>query len=128
MIRTYARVAAVALLAYSVAGFFILGWGLLPTFYHAGVGLLFAVAGFYPRNGKTVGMMVGGLGVLLIAVKIPTILTPLLWGAHPQHGPIEITCLVVGITSILAAQYLPDGRRQRSRSLSSDRDGSSGGA
>ncbi len=120
MIRTYARIVAVALVAYSAVGFFILGWGLLPTFYHAGVGLLFAFAGFYQRNGKTVGMMVGGLGVLLLVVKAPMILAPLLWGAHPQHGPIEITCLVVGIASILAARYLP-GDTQRSEAQEEER-------
>ncbi len=54
--------------------------------------------------------MVGGLGVLLVVVKAITIATPLTWGGPAKHGPIEITCLVLGITSILAATYLKDDR------------------
>jgi len=54
--------------------------------------------------------MVGGLGVLLVVVKAIIIATPLTWGGPVKHDPIEITCLVLGITSILAAGYLTDGR------------------
>ncbi len=39
-----------------------------------------------------------------------------MWGSHLMHGPIEITCLVVGITSILAYRYLPDEIREEDRS------------
>ncbi len=115
MIGTYARIAAVALLAYAVVGLVVLGWGLAPIFYHAGVGLLFAFVGFWHSvNDETTRWMVGGLGVILVAVKVPMIVAPLLlWGGHLQHGPVEITCLVVGIASILAARYLPDGIRGR---------------
>ncbi len=110
MIRTYARIAAVALLALALTGLVVLGWETGAVFYHAGLALLFAFAGFYPSNGRMVRMMVGGLGVLLVAVKAITILMPLTWGRHALRGPIEITCLVVGIASILAAQYLPSDR------------------
>jgi hypothetical protein len=84
MVRTYARIAGVVLLA-------------------------LAVVGFSRQEAASVRQMVGGLGVLLVVVKVITIVTPLTWGGPPKHGPIEITCLVLGITSILAARYLKDG-------------------
>ncbi len=114
MIRTYARVAAVVLLAVAVVGFSIMGWRTTAAFYHAGVALLFAYAGFLQRDSEAIRQIVGGLGVLLLVVKAVTIVTPLTWGGPPQHGPIEITCLVVGLASVLAARYLPgDAPRRR---------------
>jgi hypothetical protein len=35
-----------------------------------------------------------------------------MWGSHLMYGPIEITCLVVGLSSILASRYLPDEIRR----------------
>jgi hypothetical protein len=52
--------------------------------------------------------MVGGLGVLVLVVKVLTILTPLLWGEALLFGSVEVTCLVIGISSVLAARYLLD--------------------
>ena len=102
--------AAVVLLATGVVGFSEL-WGFdsLTGFYHVGVGMLFAYAGFWQRDTTSVRQMVGGLGVLLLGIKAVTIVTPLSWGDPPQHGPIELTCLVVGIGSVLVARYLRDG-------------------
>ena len=113
-IRTYARIAAIVLLAVAVFGFWTWEWRVVSTFYHVGVGLLFLYVGFLIKDATIVHQMVGGLGVLLLAVKAITILTPLTWGGHALHGPIEITCLVVGASSILAAIYLPDERPGRS--------------
>lgn len=110
MIRTYARIAGVILLAVAAAGFVIFGWETISIFYHAGVGLLFLYVGFSRLEAVTVRQMVGGLGALMVVVKAITIVTPLMWGGPPQHGPVEVTCLVVGILSILAARYLKDGR------------------
>ncbi len=110
MVRTYAQIAGVVLLALAVVGFSFWGWRVTASFYHAGVGLLFLCVGFWLRDPATVRQMVGGLGVLLIVVKAITIMTPLTWGGPAKHGPIEITCLVVGILSILAARYLKGGR------------------
>lgn len=110
MVRTYARIAGVVLLALAVAGFSFWGWRLTANFYHAGVGLLFIYVGFWLRDPTTIRQMVGGLGVLLVVVKTITIVTPLTWGGPSKHGPIEITCLVLGITSILAARYLKEDR------------------
>ncbi len=97
-------------MAAALTGWVVLGWATGVVLYHAGLALLFAFAGFYPRDGRTVRMMVGGLGVLLLAGKTLMIFAPLSWGGHLGHGPIEITCLVVGISSILAAAFLLDDR------------------
>jgi hypothetical protein len=48
--------------------------------FHAGVGLLFLYVGFSQLEAVTVRQMVGGLGVLLVVVKVITIVTPLTWG------------------------------------------------
>jgi hypothetical protein len=69
------------------------------------------------RDPEALRQMVGGLGVLLLVVKVVTILVPLLWQEPLHWGPIEVTCLLVGITSILAARYLrfPPQHRERVR-------------
>lgn len=110
MLRTYARLAALVLIALSLAGFIdVLGWNPLASLFHLGVGLFFAYAGFLQPDLVVVRRFVGGLGVLLLLVKLVTIFTPLAWGDHTRHGPIEITCLIVGITSILVASKRPQG-------------------
>ena len=68
---------------------------------------LFLYIGFVHNDEVVVRRMVGGLGVLLLLVKLPTIVILLgIWGGHPLHGPVEITCLVLGVGSILAARFL----------------------
>ncbi len=114
MVRTYARVAGLVLLALAVIGLSFWGWRMTASFFHAGVGLLFFYVGFWLRDSTTIRQMVGGLGVLLVLVKAITIMTPLTWGGPAKHGPIEVTCLVVGISSILAARYLPADPPRRS--------------
>ncbi len=119
MLRLYAGVAAVALLATGVGGLSSL-WGFDPLlgFYHAGVGVLFGYAAFFERDAVTVRRIVGGLGVLVLAIKSVTVLITVLVHGVFEHGPVEVTCLVLGIGSILAARYLPEeprslGRRRR---------------
>lgn len=109
MVRQYARVAAVVLLAVGVAGFSGLwGFDLLSGSFHAGVGALFAYAGFVQRDRTTVRQIVGGLGVLLLVVKAATVLAALVWSGRLGLGSVEVTCMVVGIGSVLAARYLRD--------------------
>ncbi len=110
MIRQYARGAAVVLLATGMLGFSGL-WGFDPLsgFYHVGVGILFAYAGFWQRDTAAVRQIVGGLGVLLLMVKSVTVLAALVWSGRLEHGPVEVTCLVLGIGSVLAARYLRGG-------------------
>ena len=107
-ITMYARIAGVVLLGVAVTALLVLGWEETSIFFHAGVGALYLYVGFWLSDTKSVRQMVGGLGVLLVVVKTITILSPLGWGGPPEHGSVEITCLVVVISSILAARYLPD--------------------
>ncbi len=111
-IVTYARIAGVVLLGVAVLGLLTLSWEAVSVFFHAAVGLLYLYVGFGLRDLASVRQMVGGLGVLLVVIKTITIATPLMWGGPPQHGAVEVTCLMVGILSILAARYLPDQRRR----------------
>jgi len=60
--------------------------------------------------------------VLLLAVKAATVLGVLVVYGVFEHGPVEVTCLVLGIGSVLAARYLPEepwssgrGRGERRR-------------
>lgn len=120
MLRIYARVAAVALLVTGVVGFSKL-WGFDPLtgLYHVGIGLLFAYAAFFHRDPVTVRQMVGGLGVLLLVIKAVTVLGALAVYGVFEHGVVEVTCLVLGAGSILAAWYLPDDTRNFSQRRSS---------
>lgn len=87
----------------------IVGLNLPVNIFHLGVGGLFAYVGFFQKDASVVRTVVGGLGLLLLLVKGVVIVAPLLWGESPLLSPIEITCLVVGLLSILAARYLPTG-------------------
>ena len=114
MIRTYAKVVGVVLALLGLAGFTgVAGVAWAASFFHAAVGLLFAYAGFVQKDVAVVRTMVGGMGVLLLVVKVVTILSPSLLGEAPLFGPIEITCLVVGLLSVLAARYLRDDASTR---------------
>lgn len=109
MIRTYARIAAVVLLAVAAVGMIALGWSMGEVFYHLGVGLLFGYAGFWQRDTTDVRFIVGGLGVLVITIKAVEALGMwLLPVVSPHLSPHQITCMAVGITAILATRYLPD--------------------
>ena len=104
----YARLAGIALLVVAAAGLALFGWYQSTIYYHAGVGLFFLFVGFYRLENTYVRQMVGGFGVLLAVIGGATILATWLSPLRYLHGPIEITSLVVGTTSILAARYLPD--------------------
>jgi len=45
---------------------------------------------------------------MLLLVKGVTIAATFLWSWAPLLGPIEVTCLVVGLLSVFAARYLRD--------------------
>jgi len=109
--KYYARAAAAGLVALGLAGLVnVLGlsWAWLIDLYHVAVGLLFAYVGFFVHDGETVRRMIGSLGVMLVVVKVPVIFAPWLWGDHAHWGTIEVSCLVVGVSSILASRYLRD--------------------
>jgi tellurite resistance protein TehA-like permease len=77
------------------------------------VGIFFLYVGFSKLETTTVRQMTGGLGVLLVAVNGIVILASWLLPTEYLHGPIEVTSLIVGFTSILAARYLADQRSRR---------------
>jgi hypothetical protein len=87
----------------------VLGWNPLASAFHLSVGLLYLCTILLLNDALSVRRIIGGLGVLLVATKVVTIASPTLLGDEPLHGPIEITCLVLGFTSILAARFLPNG-------------------
>jgi len=117
--RTYARVAGLALVLVGLVGlssrtglFFLPDLNLSESFFHVSVGLMYVYAGFLQRDLSVVRSVVGGLGVLLLVSKGVVITTGLLYGEdHDLFNPIEVTCLVVGISSVLVARYLKDDDR-----------------
>ncbi len=117
MVRTYARVVGVLLALFGLAGFArLLETAFASSFYHASVGILFAYLGFWQRDASVVRRVVGGMGLVLLIVKGMTIVVLLLWEGNLLLGPIEVTCLVVGVLSVLVARYAgDDGSRTRAR-------------
>ncbi len=114
-ITAYARLAGIVLLIVAAAGLSLFGWDEASIYYHAGLGLFLLFAGFSSRLGTTaVRQLVGGLGVLLVLVNGVAVLVSWLLPTRYLHGPVETTGLILGVTSILAARYLPD-RRSRGR-------------
>ena len=107
-LRTYARIAAVALLATAIVGWAVPGWQEGAALYHLFLALLFGYVGFLAPDHLYPRQMVMGLGVLVLVVKAVEVLASWLASGHFLHGPIEITCLIVGVTSIPASIYLPD--------------------
>ena len=107
--KYYARGAAAVLVSVGLAGFVdALSEDYPSGSYHVALGLLFGYAGFFVRNREAVRQLIGGLGVLVLVVNGLYIPVPLLWGGHPLWGPIEVSCLIVGIVSVLAAKFLRD--------------------
>lgn len=69
---------------------------------HLIAGLTFVYLGFVQRDDRTVRFMVGAMGALLLVGKVVLVLASLLEGEPLLEGPIETTCLVIGLLSILA--------------------------
>ena len=110
VIRLYAWMVGLVLILLGLAGLAdIVGLNVPVNIFHLGVGSLFAYVGFFQQDISIVRTVVGGLGLLLLLVKGVVIVVPLLWGEPLLLAPIEITCLVVGLLSVLAARYLPSG-------------------
>ena len=109
MLRLYARIVGLILISIGLAGLVgVVGVSAATSLYHTAVGALFAYLGFWQHDILVVRTVVGGMGVMLLLVKGITMLVPLLWGGAPLLGSMEVTCLVVGVLSILAARYLRD--------------------
>ncbi len=92
----YAQVVAVVLVSLGMAGLAgVVGTARPADLFHVAVGAIFAHLGFFQRNTIVVRGVIGCMGVLVLLVKGVVILTPLLWGEPPFHGPVEVTCVVV---------------------------------
>ncbi len=79
---------------------------------HLGVGVFFAYFGFFTRDIAATRLFVGGMGVLLLISKAYLFIVRWLSGEPPFGGITHVVCLVIGITSILAARYLRSGQRR----------------
>ena len=112
-ITAYARLAGIVFLVVATAGLALFGWDDASSYYLAGVELFFLLIGFSRLGTTAVRQRVGGLGVLMVAVMGVAILVSWLSPTRYLHGLIEIACLILGATSILAARYLPDRRGPR---------------
>ena len=109
LIRAYSRVVGVAFALLGLAGLVnLVQWAPPVNIAHLFIGITFAWCGFLVRDTETVRMAVGGIGALLVLSKA-LIMAPLLLGRAYFHLPIEVTCLVIGLLSVLAARYLRDG-------------------
>jgi hypothetical protein len=114
VIRLYASMVGLVLILLGSAGLAdIVGWNLPVNIFHLGVGGIFAYVALFQKDIMVVRTVIGGLGLLLLLVKGVVILAPLLWGESPLLAPVEITCLVVGLLSVLSARYLPSGTSER---------------
>ena len=112
-ITAYARLVGIALLVLAAAGLALSGWNQAAIYYLASVGLFFLLVGSSRLEGTYVRRIVGGFGVLLVAIGGTAILATWLSPMRYLHGPIEIASLIVGVASILAARFLPDRRGPR---------------
>ena len=119
--RVYARVAGSILVLLGLAGLtvapaFVLvpELSLVESFFHTFMGAIFLYVGFLNRDASVVRSVVGGLGVLLLVGKAFMIVTGLAFGGKSHlFSPVEVTCIVGGLASVLAAKYLKGDDRTR---------------
>lgn len=117
VLRIYARVAGAVLVGVGLLGVAnVVGFNPPVNVAHLVGGLAFAYLGFLQRDDRTVRFMVAAMGALLLVGKVVLILASLLGGEPPLEGPIETTCLVIGLLSILAVLYSRDDATGRERS------------
>ncbi len=114
VVRLYARVAGVVLIGVGLLGAAnVIGFRSPMNLAHLLAGLMFAYLGFLQRDDTTVRFMVAGMGALLLVGKMVLILSSLLGGEHPLEGPIETTCLMIGLLSLLAVWHSRGGATGR---------------
>ena len=111
-LRAYAGSTGMALVVLGGAGFLF-----LPTrgpaaggVFQILVGVLFIYAGLGQRDPVVSRRFVGGMGVLLLLGVGTSVCIGLLFGGGAGvFGPIQKTCLVVGIASVLIARRAEPG-------------------
>lgn len=116
LLRYYARIAAVVAALTGLLGFTnTLGWAWLPNVYHLALGFIFGYVGFFMQHQESMRQIVAGMGGLMVTLKVINLLIIWLSGEAIVWGPLEVSCFVLGIASILAARYLRDGSPPRER-------------
>ncbi len=109
----YVRLAAGVFVVVALVGFASAGYlsfyspGFPENLMHLLIGLLFAYIGFSSRmDDDSARVFVGGMGVLLLLGK-GVFVALNLWGGQSLFGTVtEVVCVVLGVSSILAALYL----------------------
>ena len=111
MLRTFARVTGLVLLAVGLAGLSVLPkLSAVESFFHLAVGALFVYLGLWQRDPVVVRRVVGGMGVLLLLSKGAVVtVTLLVGGEEPLFGPVEVVCFAIGLLSVLIARLGKDG-------------------
>lgn len=71
MLRLYARIVGLVLVLIGLAGLVdVMGVSIATSFYHAAVGAFFTYLGFWQADTLVIRSVVGGMGVVLLLVKI----------------------------------------------------------
>lgn len=110
-LRAYAGATGIALMGLGAAGFlFLPGQSLTGSLFQVLVGALFVYAGLGQRDPVVARRFVGGMGVLLLLGAGATVFFGLLLGGVTGVlGPVQASCLVVGIASVLVARRAEPG-------------------
>ena len=117
-LRRYAQIVAVVFVLLASAGFIFdafldrstfFGPGVWEDFMHLSVALLFGYVGWGAREAATLRALIGGMGALLLLGKGMLIGGNLWIEGNIFNSVTEVVCLMVGLTSVLAAIYLPGG-------------------
>ncbi len=116
-LRRYAQITAAVFIVLSLVGFLsavfdlsgIFGLDVPVNVMHLFVGLIYGYVGFWANETAAVRTLMGGMGLLLLLGK-GLLIAGDLWSGHNAFSSVtEVVCLVVGLTSILAAKYSPAG-------------------
>ncbi len=111
VVRIYTRVAAVVLVGVGLLGATnVLEFRSAVNISHLVAGLMYTYLGFLQRDEVTLRFMLAGMGLLLLASKLVLIVSPLFVGAPSLRGPIEITCVLIGLLSLWAFWYTRSSR------------------
>ncbi len=117
MVRQYAKVVGVVVVLIGVVGLILgnedlfgqLNIDIVEDIVHLATGGLMAFVGFRSRDESAVRSVVGGLGVVYLAVGVIGFFVPMLFGLLPNgYNPLDnIIHLALGVLGIAVAWLLP---------------------
>lgn len=117
MVRQYAKVVGVVVVLIGVVGLVLgdkdlfgqLNIDIVEDIVHLATGGLMAFVGFRSRDESAVRSVVGGLGVVYLAVGVIGFFVPMLFGLLPNgYNPLDnIIHLALGVLGIAVAWLLP---------------------